>query len=248
MRRALRMLKRNPVRIAGMFWLVLAAGCAALEEAPPNMEAQAGPPIVDPSRAGPAQDGAAAAEPPRAEAVEEALTPAPPPTAPPQPAMTADAASANLPETGAATAPPASRGAASAAQPPPKERAKVSVAAAAIEQPRKPESPPAAARKPEPPLDVAALKSRLRDTNAIGVFTKLALKNQVDDLLQQFRTHYLSGRNTSVAPLRQPYDMLVLKVLALIQDSDPSLARTISGSREAIWGILADPEKFNSVN
>jgi biotin operon repressor len=41
--------------------------------------------------------------------------------------------------------------------------------------------------------------------------------------------------------------MLLLKVLALLQDSDPSLARTISGSREAIWGILADPDKFNAV-
>lgn len=94
---------------------------------------------------------------------------------------------------------------------------------------------------------MAALKARLRDTNAIGVFSKLALKNQVDDLLKQFRAHYQSGQKTSVASLRQPYDMLVLKVLALVQDSDPSLARTIAGSREAIWGILADPEKFNLV-
>ena len=56
----------------------------------------------------------------------------------------------------------------------------------------------------------------------------------------------MNGQKTSVASLRQPYDMLVLKVLALLQDSDPPLARTIAGSREAIWGILADPEKFNS--
>ena len=98
----------------------------------------------------------------------------------------------------------------------------------------------------EPPLDIAGLKTRLRDTNAIGVFTKLALKNQVDDLLQQVRAHHQSGQKTSVAPLRQPYDMLVLKTLCLVQDSDPSLARTISGSLEAIWGILADPEKFHS--
>jgi biotin operon repressor len=41
--------------------------------------------------------------------------------------------------------------------------------------------------------------------------------------------------------------MLILKVLSLLQDSDPALARTISASREAIWGILADPEKFNSL-
>jgi hypothetical protein len=41
--------------------------------------------------------------------------------------------------------------------------------------------------------------------------------------------------------------MLVVKVLSVVQDGDPSLARTISGSREAIWDILADPEKFNSL-
>ena len=95
---------------------------------------------------------------------------------------------------------------------------------------------------------MAALKARLRDTSAIGMFTKLALKNQVDDLLQQFRAHYLSGRKTGVAALRPPYDMLVLKVLALIQDGDPTLARSLAGSREAIWSILADPEKFNSIS
>jgi len=145
------------------------------------------------------------------------------------------------------TPPAKSRSTAKAAPPPVKVPAKASAPPPAVEQPRKHEDPPPVAKKLEPPLDVSALKARLRDTNAIGVFTKLALKNQVDDLLQQFRAHYQSGQKTSVASLRQPYDMLVLKVLALLQDSDPSLARTISGSREAIWGILADPDKFNAV-
>jgi hypothetical protein len=104
-----------------------------------------------------------------------------------------------------------------------------------------------ASPKKEPPLDVEALKTRLRDTHAIGLFTKLALKNQMDDLLEQFRAHHQSEHKSSVASLRQPYDMLVLKVLAVVQDGDPSLARTISGSREAIWVILADPAKFNSI-
>ena len=133
-----------------------------------------------------------------------------------------------------------------AALPPASAPAKASVPAMVIQRAQRSEDPSPVAKAPEPPLDVAALKARLRDTDAIGVFTKLALKNQVDDLLEQFRVHYRSGQKTSVASLRQPYNMLVLKVLALVQDSDPSLARTISGSREAIWGILADPEKFNS--
>jgi hypothetical protein len=41
--------------------------------------------------------------------------------------------------------------------------------------------------------------------------------------------------------------MLVLKLLALVQDVDPPLARTVLASREAIWGSLVDPEKLNSV-
>lgn len=105
----------------------------------------------------------------------------------------------------------------------------------------------AAKPAPTPTLDVAALKERLRSTSACGVFTKLALKNQMDDLLQQFRARHQSGGAGGVNTLRQPYDMLVMKVLAVVQDGDPSLARMISGSREAIWAILADPVKFNAL-
>ncbi len=108
-----------------------------------------------------------------------------------------------------------------------------------------PPAPPApVASPPAPPLDLAALKQRLRDTNAIGVFTKLALKNQVDDLLGQFRDYYRGQVKITLSQLRQSYDLLVMKVLALLQDSDPALAREIIGSREAIWGLLADPQKF----
>src|SRR4051812_26354937 len=39
---------------------------------------------------------------------------------------------------------------------------------------------PKAAAKTAHPLDVADLKARLRDTHAIGVLTKLALRNQMD--------------------------------------------------------------------
>jgi len=101
--------------------------------------------------------------------------------------------------------------------------------------------------KPAPTLDVAGLTERLRSTSAIGVFTKLALKNQMDDLLEQFRAQHQGGGASGVKTLRQPYDMLVLKVLAVLQDDDPSLAQMISGSREAIWAILADPVKFNAL-
>ena len=206
------------VRTIGILSLALAAGCAGVREAPTSEMAQTVPLMVES-----------------------------PPVGPLEPVMTGDTAAGIEPVAGAPTPPSKSASAARAAPPPAKAPARISASPVAVEQPRKNEVPPPVARPAEPPLDVAALKSRLRETSAIGLFTKLALKNQVDDLLEQFRAHHQSGQKSNVASLRQPYDMLVFKVLSLVQDSDPSLARTISGSREAIWAILADREKFNSV-
>ena len=98
-----------------------------------------------------------------------------------------------------------------------------------------------------PPLDLSGLEQRLRDTSAIGVFTKLSLKNQVDDLLAQFRGFYKGQAKVPLAQLRQRYELLLLKVVSLIQDADQQLASAIDSSREAIWDILADPEKFAKI-
>jgi len=95
-----------------------------------------------------------------------------------------------------------------------------------------------------PALDLKSLEKRLRETTAIGVFTKLSLKNQVDDLLDQFRAFHQGKGGTNLAELRQSYDLLIMKVLSLLQDSDAALARDIVTSREAIWSLLADPAKF----
>ena len=103
---------------------------------------------------------------------------------------------------------------------------------------------PADTATAEPVLDIAALKQRLSDTDAIGLFTKLALRNQMDDLLERFRAHYADDPASGVTVLREPYDLLVLKVLALLRDGDPPLARSIARSREALWNILADPRTF----
>jgi hypothetical protein len=96
-------------------------------------------------------------------------------------------------------------------------------------------------------LDLAGLEQRLRDTNAIGVFTKLSLKNQVDDLLEQFRKFYKGQTSVALADLRQRYELLLLKVVTLLQDADQQLANAVNSSREAIWGILADPQKFSEI-
>jgi hypothetical protein len=103
-------------------------------------------------------------------------------------------------------------------------------------RPGTPEGPPA--------LDLTSLEKRLRETQAIGVFTKLSLKNQVDDLLEQLAAFHKGRGQPPLAKLRESYDLLLLKVLSLLQDKDPALARDIAASREALWNLLADPTKF----
>jgi hypothetical protein len=154
---------------------------------------------------------------------------------------------ATAPSKAAAAVPPAtaSQGAVKPASPPAKAPAVVAKAPAA--SPKKENPLPEVARKAAPTLDLTSLEQRLKETDAIGVLTKLALKNQVDDLLGQFRAFYQGKVKTTLAELRRPYDLLVMKVLALLQDSDPALASAIVASREAIWGILSDPVKFATI-
>jgi len=96
-------------------------------------------------------------------------------------------------------------------------------------------------------LDLPSLGKRLRETKSIGLFTKITLKNHVDDLVNQFRDYHGGRGKNTLAELRQRYDLLLLKLLSLLQDSDPTLAHTIVLSREAIWSILTDPAKLATI-
>ncbi len=109
-----------------------------------------------------------------------------------------------------------------------------------------PHVPPVASKAPPPaPLNLKTLEQRLKETGAIGVMTKLSLKNQVDDLLGKFKAFHAGSRPPTLTDLRPAYEMLLMKVLSLLQDSDKALASDINASRDAIWGILTDRQKFS---
>jgi hypothetical protein len=105
-------------------------------------------------------------------------------------------------------------------------------------------APPVAKTPAAAALDLNTLKEELKDTKAIGFFTKVTLKNQVDDLLDQFREFYEGKAKLTMTDLRRSYELLIMKVLSLLQDADQKLASAIVSSREAIWGLLADPKTF----
>jgi hypothetical protein len=219
-------------RIGAVVGVVLSAGCVGIERAPqPEASPQAVPAVPMATNV--------SAEPKAAAPV------------PPTQANTAERASTSDKATQLSVVPPAStvQGAAKAAATPPRAPAKPPATPSAAAPPAKSQTPAAAAAKPQTaaPLDLKALETRLKETQAIGVFTKLTLKNQIDALLDQFRAFYQGKLKSSLSDLRRSYDMLVLKVLALLQDADPPLAGAIAGSREAIWGILSNPAKFAAV-
>ena len=174
------------------------------------------------------------------------------PDASPQVAPTAAQRASTVDKTsppGVAPSVPAVQETGKAAATPSKVPAKPPAASPAAAPAARSAASAAAPAKPQAavPLDLKSLETRLKETQAIGVFTKLTLKNQIDQLLDQFRSFHQGKVKTTLADLRRSYDMLVLKVLALLQDTDPPLARAITGSREAIWGILSNPAKFATV-
>jgi hypothetical protein len=221
----------STARIVGMLCIVLTAGCAGIERSPRAAVPPVGPPSdavvsVEPMGHPPAP----APELPQAVTAERG-TVAPEATVAPAAQIASGAArpAATQPATSTARAP---------ARP-----AALTPAAAQLAQAQTPA--PALAKPPAPPpLDLKSLETRLKETKAIGVFTKLTLKNQVDDLLSQFRDYYQGRLKATLTDLRASYDMLVLKVLALLQDADPPLAVAIASSRESIWGILSNRARF----
>lgn len=93
-------------------------------------------------------------------------------------------------------------------------------------------------------LDIKQLTARLRASKAIGFFTKLALKNEIDDLLDKFRQYHGRIGEASLEGLREQFNLLFLKVISLLQDNDLELFRILAGARETLWNKLADPIAF----
>jgi hypothetical protein len=229
------------------------AGCGSLLRStpptPPSL-AQATPApaeAVAPARA--PVPGPMAAQPPAAPSVQPEAKPTPKMEPPPEVKPTPKVEPKPKPEPKPEAKPQPKAPSKADTALPPKPEAKPP-AHVETKPPPKPEPRPEAsaqAKPAAPPLDLDSLERRLKETDAIGVMTKLSLKNQVDDLLDQFRDYYAGRARTTLAELRRPFDLLLMKVLSLLQDRDPALARAIHDSREALWSILADRARFEKL-
>ncbi len=99
----------------------------------------------------------------------------------------------------------------------------------------------------EPTLDLDGLESRLRQSDALGLFTKLELKNQVGDLIDEIEGYHGHQSELTLEQLEQRFDLLLMKLLVLLQDKDPDLHADISDARGALWATLSNPVQFASM-
>lgn len=230
---------KRVVLIVGLLCVLLTAACAGVKPPPPVASSPPASPQTGAKTVAPVAQPVTPPNPPVPTATQSGAVAVEPATAAATPSTRASTAPRDTKTTPpVAKAPPAAPTAPAAKAPPPPPTAQAA---------KKDSTSSDAGKEKAPPLDLASLETHLKETKAIGVLTKIALKNQVDDLLGEFRAFYQGKLKTTLAELRRSYDLLVLKVLALLQDSDAPLASAIVASREAIWGILSDPAKFATI-
>ncbi|MDQ7011358.1 MAG: hypothetical protein Q9M29_06005 [Mariprofundaceae bacterium] len=90
------------------------------------------------------------------------------------------------------------------------------------------------------PLDMDMLVERLKQTRAIGFFTKLAIRNDVMDLIVLIDNYRKkSVLESKLNDVRARFEGLFLKIVALLEN-DPDLSRDIYLAREKIWKSLLE--------
>ena len=111
-----------------------------------------------------------------------------------------------------------------------------------LSKPVKAEDGDAEVVKPEEQIsvDIEALKTRLKDTDAIGVFTKLAIRSDILDLVDEINRYRKQTKlESKINEVRASFDGLLLKMVALLE-GDPTLSRDLYVSRESIWKSLLE--------
>ena len=90
------------------------------------------------------------------------------------------------------------------------------------------------------PIDMEVLTARLKKTKAIGLFTKLAIRNDVSDLMNDVKRYRKKSMlDSKIEEVRESFEGLLMKIIALLDD-DPELSRDMYVGRESIWKSLLE--------
>jgi hypothetical protein len=91
-------------------------------------------------------------------------------------------------------------------------------------------------------IDLAALETKISNTDAIDFLDKIRLKSGIDSLTEAFGRYHKGESARDLGALRHRFEDFLYSTVAMLRAGDPSLARELALSREALWKILTDPD------
>ena len=97
---------------------------------------------------------------------------------------------------------------------------------------------------PDDDFDLNRIINRVTSSKALGFFTKLSLKRDIDRLLDDIKRYHGGKGDSTLDELHERYDALVHNLLILVQDKDEELVKSIDEGRDKLWAMLADEKKF----
>jgi hypothetical protein len=96
-------------------------------------------------------------------------------------------------------------------------------------------------------FDLDALIDGVTHAKSLGLLTKLSLKQDVDRFLKSLHNYHDGTTDSSLEQLRERYDVMIHKLVVLLQDKDTELVKSIDDGRDKLWELLSDEKKFASI-
>jgi hypothetical protein len=97
---------------------------------------------------------------------------------------------------------------------------------------------------PSGEVDLDFLEGSFRKTESMTFIVKLALKAELDGLIEDFRRHHKGRNDDGLEVLMARFEGLMTRTLQRLRGSDPALFRTLSSLHAALRIVLGDSGKF----
>jgi len=92
--------------------------------------------------------------------------------------------------------------------------------------------------------DYSALVDGISKSKQLGLMTKLSIRKDANGFLKSMGAFHDGKSDLTLDQLHEQYDVMVTKLLVLVQDKDQALAADINDARDDLWATLSDAEKF----
>ena len=92
--------------------------------------------------------------------------------------------------------------------------------------------------------DLKMLVGLLKKTRAVGLLTKNRLRIDIKTLISRLEAAHNGTGPFTLAEIQEQYDVLLMKIAAMLQDKDIFLHQKLCNAWDSLWADLKDPDKF----